>query len=65
MVIVAGLYTAGTLAAGTFVTDPQYLDAYSRSAPHNWQNGNLEILLSVNVIDGQPGSPRVVDSVVW
>jgi len=65
MVIVAGLYTAGTLAAGNFVTDPQYLDAYSRSTPHNWQNGNLEILLSVNVIDGQPGAPRVVDSIVW
>jgi hypothetical protein len=28
-------------------------------------NKNLEILLSVNVIDGQPGPPHIVSAVAW
>lgn len=64
-IIVAGLAPEGTLAAGNFVTDPQYWKDSAGSLPANWQNKNLEILLSVNVIDGQPGPPRIVTSVVW
>lgn len=63
--IVAGLTSEGTLAAGNFVTTSQYMGDYLKSAPRNWQKKNLEILLSVNVIDGQPGPPRVVDSTTW
>ena len=63
--IVAGLTSEGTLAAGNFVTNPQYLSDFLKTALPNWQNANLEILLSVNVIDNQPGPPRVIASSVW
>jgi hypothetical protein len=64
-IIVAGLTSEGTLAAGNFVTNPQYLSDFLKSGPPYSLNGNLEILLSVNVIDNQPGPPRVIASSVW
>jgi hypothetical protein len=64
-IIAAGVAPVGTLAAGNFVTAPQSLKDVAQSLPANWQNKNLEILISVNVIDGQPGPPRVISTVVW
>jgi hypothetical protein len=64
-IIAAGVAPVGTLAAGNFVTDPQSLKDLAQSLPANWQNKNIEILINVNVIDGQPGPPRVVSTVVW
>jgi len=64
-IIIAGLTPPGTLAAGDFVTDPKYLTEFMRAAPHGWQGKNLELLLSTNVIDGQPGPPHVVASSIW
>jgi hypothetical protein len=64
-VIVAGVAPQGTLAAGNFVTDPQLVRDLVASLPANWQSKNLEILLSVNVIDGQPGPARVISTVIW
>lgn len=64
-IIVAGVAPEGTLGAGNFVTDPQYWKDFAASLPRNWQSKNLEILLSVNVIDSQPGPPRVLSTVIW
>lgn len=64
-IIVAGLCPPGTEAAGEFVTNPRYLNDFLRTAPPAWQSKNLEVLLSVNVIDGQPGPPRVLATSVW
>jgi hypothetical protein len=64
-IIVAGLTPPGTLAAGEFVTNPVYLADFMRSAPRDWQEKNVELLLSTNVIDGQPGPPHVVGSSIW
>jgi hypothetical protein len=65
IIIVAGLTPSGTYAAGEFVTNPQYLNEFLKTAPADWQAKNLEVLLSVNVIDSQPGPPHVVASSVW
>jgi len=64
-IIVAGLGPPGTEAGGEFVTNPQYLNDFLRSAPPSWQTKNLEVLLSVNVIDSQPGPPRVLALSIW
>ena len=64
-IIMGGVTPAGTLAAGNFVTSPQLLGEFLKSAPKNWQTKNLEIVLSINVIDNQPGPPHVAASVVW
>ncbi|HUB51196.1 MAG TPA: hypothetical protein VL986_03565 [Terracidiphilus sp.] len=64
-IIVAGLTPPGTLAAGDFVTNPRYLAEFIRSAPRDWQKKNIELLLGINVIDGQPGPPHVSGISVW
>ncbi len=64
-IILGGVTPAGTLAAGNFVTSPQLLGDFLKTAPKDWQTKNLEIVLSINVIDNQPGPPHVAASVVW
>ena len=64
IIIVAGVTPTGTLAAGLFVSDPQLLSEFLKNAPKGWQTKNMEVLLSTNVIDNQPGPPRVVASSV-
>jgi hypothetical protein len=64
-IIMAGVGPAGTVAAGDFATNSQYLSDFLKSAPKNWQKENMEIVISANVIDNQPGPPRVVASVFW
>ena len=64
-IILGGVTPAGTLAAGNFVTSPQLLGEFLKTAPKDWQTKNLEIVLSINVIDNQPGPPHVMASVVW
>jgi hypothetical protein len=65
IIILAGVAPTGTKAAGEFVTNPQYLNEFLKTLPANWQSKNLEILISTNVIDNQPGAPHVVGSSVW
>ena len=65
VIIVAGVTAAATLAAGEFVTNPEYLGAFLKTAPSNWQTSNLEILLTINVISDHPGPPRVAATAVW
>jgi hypothetical protein len=65
VVALAGVSTDGTEAAGTFVSDPAYLEDFAQHAPTNWQTANLQILIAASIVDGSPGRPRVVSSYVW
>jgi hypothetical protein len=65
MLIVAGMGKYGTIAAGEFLTDHGYLDAFARTAPPGWENRNVQIVLATSVIKGNSGPPRVVVSHVW
>jgi hypothetical protein len=65
VVALAGVSTNGTKAAGTFVSDPDYLEDFAKRAPGNWQNGNLQIVISAPIVDGSLGRPHVVSSFVW
>jgi hypothetical protein len=64
-IIVAGVAPAGTHAAGEFLTDPIYLNEFAKTAPRNWQQRNMELLIHTNVIDGAAGPPHVVGSSFW
>jgi hypothetical protein len=64
-IILGGVTPAGTLAAGNFITSPQLLGDFLKTAPKGWQSKNIEIVLSVNVIDNQPGPPHVAASAIW
>jgi hypothetical protein len=65
VVVVAGIKSYGTQAAGEFVSTPQYLQNALRSAPHDWEIKNLQIILETTVTDGLPGPPQVVALYVW
>jgi len=64
-VIVAGIGRGGTIAAGEFVTDPGDVTQLERAAQAAGDKKNMEIVLSTQIIDGQPGSPRVEAAYFW
>jgi hypothetical protein len=64
-IIVAGIGRGGTIAAGEFLTDPGDLAQLKRAAQAAGDKKNMEIVLSTQIIDGQPGSPRVEAAYFW
>lgn len=64
VVIAAGIGKNGTMAAAEFVTTDHYLKSWlaERKVP---TNKNVELVLSTDVLDGEPGPPHVIASSVW
>ncbi|WP_058186333.1 hypothetical protein [Terracidiphilus gabretensis] len=60
VVVIGGLYTYGTLAAGEFLTDPALMQSIARESQLNPSAKNLQIVLGTTVTDGIPGPPRVL-----
>jgi len=65
VVVAAGLLGYGTMAAGEFLTNAEYLDAIAKTAPRNWEHKNLQVILATKVINGNSGPPRVVATYFW
>jgi hypothetical protein len=65
VVVAAGLLGYGTMAAGEFLTNPEYLAAMAKVAPRGWEHKNLQIVLSTKVIAGNSGPPRVLATYFW
>jgi len=61
----AGIETYGTLAAGEFVTRPEYLGVALQAAPGDWRRKNVQFVLGTRIIDGTPGPPRVLATHFW
>ncbi len=64
-VIVAGLARGGTIAAGEFLTDSTDLAQLQRAALAAGDKKNMEIVLSTQIIDGEPGSPKMEAAYFW
>lgn len=60
VVVVGGLYTYGTEAAGEFLSDPDLMQTVARQIGSISPRGTLQIVLATTVTDGTPGPPRVV-----
>jgi hypothetical protein len=60
VVVIGGLYTYGTEAAGEFLTDPQFLQAIAKAERSDPTHQNLQIVLETTVTDETPGPPKVV-----
>jgi hypothetical protein len=60
VVVIGGLYTYGTEAAGEFLTDPQLMKAVTGQLKLNGPIQDLQIVLGTTVTDGTPGPPRVL-----
>jgi len=60
VIIVGGLYTYGTEAAGEFLDDPQWMQAVAKAIPPGDAHKNMQIVLGTTVTDDTPGPPRVL-----
>lgn len=59
-VVVAGIGPYGTAGASEFVSNPKYFREFSAQAPRGWEHRNVEIVLSVDVVDGRSAPPHMV-----
>jgi hypothetical protein len=64
-VVAAGLTLFGTLAAEEFLTTSSSLDEIARHAPQGWENGNVEVVIAADVIDGVSGPPQIEAAHFW
>jgi hypothetical protein len=64
-VSVAGASGYGTYAAGEFLTNEYYFAAALHDAPPDWYRKNMQVVLSVKVISGTPGPPKVLATHFW
>jgi hypothetical protein len=64
-VIIAGVGRGGTIAGGEFVSNPAYLAQLSNAARAAGNKKNMEVVLSTQIIDGEPGSPKVEATYFW
>jgi hypothetical protein len=65
VIVAAGLRSAGTRAAGDFVTDPNALSKLLETIPPDWRQKNLEAVLQVEMVKGAPGTVRPIAFRVW
>jgi len=64
-IIVAGLARGGTIAAGEFLTDENFMAQLKRAAEAAGDKKNMEIVLSTQIINGEPGSPKMEAAYFW
>ena len=64
-VIIAGIGRGGTIAASEFLTDNSDLSELRQAAVAAGNKKNLEVVLSTQIIDGQPGSPKMEAAYFW
>ncbi len=65
LVIAAGITQSGTIAAGEFLSNPEYFGEAVRLFPRNWQKKNLQVVLRVPVENRISGHPRILAWYVW
>jgi hypothetical protein len=59
MVVAAGISTHGTITAGEFLTQKQFLDDVLRQIQKDSTHRNIEVVIATRVIDGKSGPPRI------
>jgi len=63
-IVAAGVGRGGTIAAGEFLMDPADL-TQALSAARATGRQNMEFVLSTEIIDGQPGTPKMEAAYFW
>jgi DNA-binding winged helix-turn-helix (wHTH) protein len=63
--VIAGVGRGGTIAAGELVTNSTYLTQLAAAARASGNKKNMEVVLSTQIIDGQPGSPKIEATYFW
>ena len=60
VVVIGGLYTYGTEAAGELLDDPELMQVIAKQLPQNDSHKNIQIVLGTTVTDDTPGPPKVL-----
>jgi hypothetical protein len=63
--IAAGITQYGTMAAGEFLSNPEYFADAVQQLPRDWQKKNLQIVLRVPVVNRISGRPRILKTWWW
>lgn len=61
----AGIGQYGTQAASEYLTSPQKIAAFTKIAPKDWPEKNIQIVLHVKVVDDAPGPVDVAAVYFW
>jgi len=65
VVVVAGITVFGTSAAGNLLTSKTEMEKLAAIAPPGWENKNMELVLSTDVIRGRSGPANIVAAQFW
>jgi hypothetical protein len=60
VVVIGGLYTYGTEAAGEFLTNPDLMRELARRTRRLGASSTLQIVIGTTVTDGTPGPPAIL-----
>jgi hypothetical protein len=64
-IVAAGVARGGTIAAGEFLIDPAHLAEVANAVRAAKGKKNMEFVLSTEIIDGQPGTPKMEAAYFW
>ena len=64
-IIVAGISSNGTEAAGAFSVSPASLAELARHAPRGWAKMNFEAVLKVHIVQGHMGTVEIAATHFW
>jgi len=65
IVLVGGLGPHGTEAAGEFVTSAADMKKLAAQAPAGWEKKNVQIVISIEVVKGSSGPPKIEAAWFW
>ncbi len=65
VVSVAGIGDGGTEAATELVTKAEELGPILKSLPSNWEEKNIQLIISTDMTDGEAGSPKLIAYYLW
>lgn len=64
-VIVAGIGMSGTASAGEFMVNPYCLEDLRKKVGSGFRDHDFEAVLGTDVVNGVPGSARILSVAVW
>ena len=65
VLVLAGLGRNGSEAAAQFATSPHYMEMLRAKMGKDFEKPNIEVVLTVNVIDGKTGAPSILAAQGW
>jgi hypothetical protein len=64
-VVAAGITARGTRAAGEFLSSERLMQAIPAATAKSWPGRNVQIVLSVDVVAGKAGPPKLLATYSW